>query len=239
MAQPPDVDSCGRLLERSGYRKMLEDDPTPEAESRLGNLDELVTAAADAGERGETISEFLDHAALVSDADSVDEQAQVALLTMHNAKGLEFPVVFIAGLEEGLFPHSRSVRQRVADGRGAAALLRGDDAGREAAVPDLRADRGASTAGRLRSRCIPSRFLREVPAPADRRSCRARRAPGIKWTCSANRTQCARRRGRTRILVRHIIRWTTSRSSFQERGKAVVRFSRAAERASAPPGRSW
>src|SRR5678809_1764071 len=49
------------------------------------------------------------HAALVSDADSVDDRAPVSLLTMHNAKGLEFPVVFIAGLEEGLFPHSRSI----------------------------------------------------------------------------------------------------------------------------------
>ena len=60
-------------------------------------------------ERGESLRDFLDHAALVSDADSADERAPVSLLTMHNAKGLEFPVVFIAGLEEGLFPHSRSL----------------------------------------------------------------------------------------------------------------------------------
>jgi DNA helicase-2/ATP-dependent DNA helicase PcrA len=63
----------------------------------------------DAAERGESIRDFLDHAALVSDADSNDGRAPVSLLTMHNAKGLEFPVVFIAGLEEGLFPHSRSL----------------------------------------------------------------------------------------------------------------------------------
>ena len=83
-------------------------------QSRLANLDELLNAAADAAERGETLRDFLDHAALVADADSVDERAQVSLLTMHNAKGLEFPVVFIAGLEEGLFPHSRSLDSEAA-----------------------------------------------------------------------------------------------------------------------------
>ena len=97
------------VLERTGYRKMLEDEGTEEARQRLANLDELLNAAADAGERGETLRDFLDHAALVSDADSADSRAPVSLLTMHNAKGLEFPVVFIAGLEEGLFPHSRSL----------------------------------------------------------------------------------------------------------------------------------
>ena len=97
------------VLERTGYRAGLETEATEESQSRLANLDELLNAAADAGERGETLRDFLDHAALVSDADSVDQRAPVSLLTMHNAKGLEFPVVFIAGMEEGLFPHSRSL----------------------------------------------------------------------------------------------------------------------------------
>jgi DNA helicase-2/ATP-dependent DNA helicase PcrA len=69
----------------------------------------LINAAGEAHERGEGLAEFLDHAALVADADQADEKAQVSLLTAHNAKGLEFPNVFLAGMEEKLFPHSRSL----------------------------------------------------------------------------------------------------------------------------------
>jgi DNA helicase-2/ATP-dependent DNA helicase PcrA len=105
----PPAETLNAVLDRTGYRKMLEDEGTEESASRLANLDELLNAAADAAERGESLRDFLDHAALVSDADSVDDRAPVSLLTMHNAKGLEFPVVFIAGMEEGLFPHSRSI----------------------------------------------------------------------------------------------------------------------------------
>ncbi len=105
----PVADTLRALLEDTGYRKMLEDEGTEEARTRLANIDELVNAASDAADRGESLRDFLDHAALVADSDNLDEQAPVSLLTMHNAKGLEFPVVFIAGMEEGLFPHSRSL----------------------------------------------------------------------------------------------------------------------------------
>jgi DNA helicase-2/ATP-dependent DNA helicase PcrA len=105
----PVAETLRAVLEGTGYRSMLEEEGTQESQGRLGNLDELLNAAVDADERGETVREFLDHAALVADADSLDARSPVSLLTMHNAKGLEFPVVFIAGLEEGLFPHSRSL----------------------------------------------------------------------------------------------------------------------------------
>ncbi|HLB88444.1 MAG TPA: UvrD-helicase domain-containing protein [Terriglobales bacterium] len=96
------------LIDRTGYIKQLEEEDTPEAYSRIENLRELVNAAMDSRDRGETLDQFLDHAALVSDADAYDERAQITLMTLHAAKGLEFPLVFLCGLEEGLFPHSRT-----------------------------------------------------------------------------------------------------------------------------------
>jgi DNA helicase-2/ATP-dependent DNA helicase PcrA len=92
----------------TGYERSLKDENTEEAEGRLLNLEELVNAAVESEQRGETLRDFLDHAALVSDTDQFNAEAQVTLMTMHAAKGLEFPLVFIAGLEEGLFPHSRA-----------------------------------------------------------------------------------------------------------------------------------
>jgi DNA helicase II / ATP-dependent DNA helicase PcrA len=97
------------LNDRSGYIRALEDEATPESFSRIENLKELANAAQDATSRGETLAEFLDHAALVSDADQYSAEARVTLMTLHAAKGLEFPLVFLAGMEEGLFPHSRTL----------------------------------------------------------------------------------------------------------------------------------
>ncbi len=96
------------VLDHTGYRRMLQEDKSPDAETRIENLDELINAAVEADQRGETLFDFLDHAALVAEADAFDSTALVTLMTLHNAKGLEFPMVVLCGMELGLFPHSRS-----------------------------------------------------------------------------------------------------------------------------------
>jgi DNA helicase-2/ATP-dependent DNA helicase PcrA len=100
-----------RIMEKSGYTQMLEQEGTEESSSRVDNLRELLNAAAESAERGESLLDFLDNAALVSDQDDYDEHAPVTLMTLHTAKGLEFPAVFIIGMEDGLFPHSRSITE--------------------------------------------------------------------------------------------------------------------------------
>ena len=93
----------------TGYADALKAENTEEAEGRLENLQELVNAAVDYDvEEGAGLRDFIDAAALVSDTDQYRGDAPVTLMTMHSAKGLEFPVVFIVGMEDGLFPHSRS-----------------------------------------------------------------------------------------------------------------------------------
>ncbi len=163
----PVGETLSAIVERSGYKKMLESDGTPESETRAGNIDELINAGADAAERGETLSDFLDHAALISDADQVDEQAQVSLLTVHNAKGLEFPLVFLAGMEEGLFPHIRSIK--VDEG---SPVEKMEEERRLCYVAMTRAERRLYLSwARTRRRygggspepSVPSRFLDEVP----------------------------------------------------------------------------
>ncbi len=151
------------LIDRTGYIKQLEAEDTPEAYSRIENLRELVNAAMDSKDRGETVDQFLDHAALVSDADAYDERAQITLMTLHAAKGLEFPLVFLCGLEEGLFPHSRT-------------FLQTDDIEEERRLCYVGMTRAMNTlilthaAYRRRygtdlpEATVPSRFLEEVPA---------------------------------------------------------------------------
>lgn len=97
-------------IEDTGYANMLRTENSDESAARLENLEELVNAAVDYDRQEEEgLRDFIDHAALTSDTDKFDRNAAVTLMTVHSAKGLEFPVVFLVGLEDGIFPHSRSM----------------------------------------------------------------------------------------------------------------------------------
>jgi len=151
------------LNDRSGYLRALEDEGTPESFSRIENLKELANAAQDAHARGETLADFLDHAALVSDVDAYNADARVTLMSLHAAKGLEFPLVFLTGMEEGLFPHSRTLT----DPTGLEEERRLCYVGMTRAMDVL-----ITTRARYRRRygndmpeaSLPSRFLEEIPA---------------------------------------------------------------------------
>ena len=184
------------LIDRTGYIKQLEAEDTPEAYSRVENLHELVNAAMDSKDRGETLDQFLDHAALVSDADAYDERAQITLMTLHAAKGLEFPLVFLCGLEEGLFPHSRT-------------FLNPDDVeeerrlcyvGMTRAMDQLvltRAVYRRRYGTNLPEASVPSRFLEEIPAELIEPLGTSRR--GSRQTSGAYSQQA----GRTRVSDPH------------------------------------
>ncbi|MDH4101618.1 MAG: UvrD-helicase domain-containing protein, partial [Nitrospirota bacterium] len=106
-------ESALRLLEDSGYMMMWQEENTEEAKDRIENIFELISAIKDyeTAEAEPTLTGFLDHVALISDIDAYDEQTdRLTLMTIHSAKGLEFNTVFLTGMEEGLFPHSRSAQ---------------------------------------------------------------------------------------------------------------------------------
>lgn len=162
--------AISRVLDKSGYVAALEREGGPEAESRLENLRELLSAAEDFSrvnadvldddERSE-LELFLDQVALVSDLDSYDKpEDAVSLMTVHSAKGLEYPVVYLVGLEEGVFPHSGALR----DENGIEEERRLCYVGMTRAMEKLTI---TSAAERLRfgqrTYGQPSRFLREIP----------------------------------------------------------------------------
>lgn len=107
------ADLLDAIVQDTKYRQMLEkEESAQEAENRMSNIEELMRAASESEERGETVFEFLDRASLSSELDRFDPEARVVLMTLHSAKGLEFDTVFLAGLEEGLFPHAQSMNSR-------------------------------------------------------------------------------------------------------------------------------
>ena len=158
------TDLIDAAIVETGYQAMLEAEGTDEAYSRLENLRELVTVAKEfedvTGEEG--LNAFLQHLALVTDLDTWQEQVdRVTLMTLHSAKGLEFAVVFLAGLEEGLFPHARALEE-----------AEGLEEERRLCYVGMTRAKQHLYLSHARTRTIfgstmpgvPSRFLEEVPA---------------------------------------------------------------------------
>jgi len=160
-SESPVSDIVRAAIQDTGYENALRSEKTDEADGRLENLQELVNAAVDYDELGvDGVREFIDHSALVSDQDEYKRDAPVTLMTAHSAKGLEFPVVFIVGLEDGLFPHSRSATD--------AAEL--EEERRLAYVAMTRAERYLYVTHAMKRRVYgeelasePSQFLNEMP----------------------------------------------------------------------------
>ena len=111
LAKSEAPDFLRAVLDETGYMDMLKDRNTPDDVSRIENLQELARALAEGIENGESFIDFLDAAALVSDADSFEGKPGVTLITLHSTKGLEFDHVFLTGMEEGICPHSRSLNE--------------------------------------------------------------------------------------------------------------------------------
>jgi DNA helicase II / ATP-dependent DNA helicase PcrA len=151
-----------RVLERSGYLEALEAERTVEAQGRIENLLELVGVAREYQERAEepALSEFLQQLSLYSDQDDLSaEQSLVTLMTLHNAKGLEFRAVFLIGMEEGVFPHSRSLEEQGLEEERRLAYV-----GLTRAKERLTLTHAASRSlWGSRGYNLPSRFLDELP----------------------------------------------------------------------------
>ncbi|MFN7958598.1 MAG: UvrD-helicase domain-containing protein [Holophagaceae bacterium] len=151
------------VLQESGYLQSLEDEATLEAEGRIRNLEEFLSAAAESESLGLRLSEFLDRITLAADTDQLEEAAQLSLMTIHCAKGLEFPYVFVIGMEEDVFPN-RNARE-TPEGL--------EEERRLFYVAITRAQRRLTLSAARRRRIMgtemlsmPSRFLRELPSAA-------------------------------------------------------------------------
>jgi superfamily I DNA/RNA helicase len=167
------------MLEETGYREALKAERTIEAQGRLENLDELVNVAAeyDATEaETHSLPEFLQQIALIADADTrTDDEGLVTLMTLHNAKGLEYPIVFMIGCEEGVFPHSRALDEGGLEEERRLCYVGITRAERDLYVTYARTRNvfGARSYG------APSRFVGEIPPDLTDREEQARSGRGV------------------------------------------------------------
>lgn len=151
-----------RVLGSTGYLDWVEQQDNLEHTSRAENLRELANAMAEATEQGQTLEDVLDQAALASDADQYDDTIPVSLMTLHSAKGLEFDAVFLAGLEEGLLPHGRSLGSNADVEEERRLFYVGMTRAKQSLVLSRAVYRRTYGEERLRA-ALPSRFLAEIP----------------------------------------------------------------------------
>jgi len=152
------------VLTETGYMDMLRDRNTPEDVARMENLEELVRAVAESMEAGESFSDFLDAAALVSDADSFEGKPGVTLITLHSTKGLEFDHVFLSGLEEGICPHSRALNEEKGIEEERRLLYVGMTRARKTLTLSRAVYRRIFGNEQQMRASLPSRFLAEIPS---------------------------------------------------------------------------
>ena len=158
------LDILEAILDRTGYLAQLEESTDPQDQARAENIGELLSVAKDFQDTNPTgtVEDFLEQVALVNDVDSFEqEESKVTLMTLHAAKGLEFPIVFLGGLEEGLFPHSRTLMnpEEIEEERRLAYV------GITRAEKELYISNATTRTvfGRTSS-YLPSRFIDEIPA---------------------------------------------------------------------------
>jgi DNA helicase-2/ATP-dependent DNA helicase PcrA len=151
------------LLEETGYLTMLRDRNTPDDVARMENLEELARAVAESQEEGESFTDFLDAAALVSDADAYEDKPGVTLITLHSTKGLEFDHVFLSGLEDGICPHSRSIGEEKGIEEERRLVYVGMTRARQSLTLTRAVYRRIFGNEQQMRASLPSRFLREIP----------------------------------------------------------------------------
>jgi len=152
------------LLEETGYMTMLRDRNTPEDVARQENLEELARAVAESQEAGESFTDFLDAAALVSDADAYEDKPGVTLITLHSTKGLEFDHVFLTGLEDGICPHSRSINEEKGIEEERRLVYVGMTRARQSLTLTRAVYRRIFGNEQQMRASLPSRFLGEIPS---------------------------------------------------------------------------
>ncbi len=165
------------VLRETGYIEALENERTIEAQGRVENLQELVNVAAeyDASEGEHSLGEFLQQIALIADADErEDDEGLVTLMTLHNAKGLEYPIVFMIGCEEGVFPHSRALDEGGLEEERRLCYVGITRAERDLYITYAR----TRTVFGARSYGAPSRFIGEIPGELTDRDAQEPRAFG-------------------------------------------------------------